>query len=406
MTDKTDNIDICEYNDSGELVESNKVKTFEKWDDFDIKPELLRGIYSVGFENPSAIQKRAIQPIIDGRDILGQAQSGCGKTATFSIGILQRVNTSIKKTQAIIISPTHELSLQTYRVIQSLSTLMPELVVKTLFGGTSVMEDAQDLKTNTPHIIVGCSGRIYDMAKRKYIHMEDINIFALDEADEMLSRGFKDQIYNIFQFLNENVQVALFSATMPSEVIELSKKFLRNPVHVTMKAENLTLECITQYFVALPDDHIKYDTVKDLFGQLNVGQCIIYVNSIKRVTDLYQAMIDEGFSVCCIHSSMQKDERTEAFNQFRIGSFRVLISSDITARGIDIQQVSTVINFDIPKNVATYLHRIGRSGRWGRKGMAINFVTRRDIYLMKNIEQHYKISIAELPTNFSNPGEP
>ena len=381
-------------------IDTNETCTkIENWEDLDIKPELLRGIFSCSYEKPSPIQQRAIKPIIEGRDVLGQAQSGTGKTATFTIGILNKIELSIKDVQAIIIAPTHELVDQISKVVKQIGSMMKGLHVKTLYGGTSVSEDAQDLRTNIPHIIVGCSGRIFDMIKRKNINMDSVRIFALDEADEMLSNGFKDQIYNIFQFLNETVQVVLFSATLPADVIELSKKFMRDPLHITMKAEKLNLECIKQYYIALPNDHIKFDTVKDLFSKISIGQCIIYVNSIKRVSDLYTSMTDEGFSVCNIHSGMTKDERDVAFKQFVSGEFRVLISSDVTARGIDIQQVSTVINFDIPKDVNTYLHRIGRGGRWGRKGTAINFVTRQDMQQLKIIESHYKIEISEFKTD-------
>lgn len=387
--------------DSTELVKPVNIQNIENWEDLNIKTEVLRGIYSCNYERPSPIQQKAIKPILDGFDVLGQAQSGTGKTATFTIGILNRIDIGLKQTQAIIISPTHELANQISKVVQQIGSMMKGLVVKTLYGGTSVSEDAQDLRANTPHIIVGCSGRIFDMIKRGHINMETVQMFALDEADEMLSYGFKEQIYNIFQFLNETVQVILFSATMPDDVIELSKKFMRNPVHIMMKAEKLNLECIRQYYIALPNDHSKFDTIKDLFTKISIGQCIIYVNSIKRVVDLFNAMTEEKFSVCSIHSSMTKQDRDCAFKQFIGGEFRVLISSDITARGIDIQQVSTVINFDIPKCVHTYLHRIGRSGRWGRKGMAINFMTRQDIPLIKNIESHYNSSIIELPDNFN-----
>ena len=390
-------VDLLQPTDKAVSTEIN----IENWEDLDIKPNLLRGIYSCNYEKPSPIQQKAIKPILDGHDVLGQAQSGTGKTATFTIGILNRVDTTLKQTQAIIIAPTHELANQISKVITQIGSMMKGLIVKTLYGGNLVSDDAQELRANTPHVIVGCSGRIFDMIKRKHINMEHIQMFALDEADEMLSFGFKDQIYNIFQFLNETVQVILFSATMPDDVVELSKKFMRNPVHIMMKAEKLNLECIRQYFVALPNDHSKYDTLKDLFTRISIGQCIIYVNSIKRVVDLYTAMVEEKFSVCCIHSSMTKQERDVAFKQFIGGEFRVLISSDITARGIDIQQVSTVINFDIPKCVHTYLHRIGRSGRWGRKGTAINFMTRQDVPLIKNIESHYNSSIVELPDNFA-----
>ena len=376
------------------VVEATLKKT-ENWEDFDIKPELLRGIFSCAYEKPSPIQQTGIKPILDGCDVLGQAQSGTGKTATFSIGILNRLDITLKTTQAIIIAPTHELVNQISKVVQQLGSMMKGLRVKTLYGGTSVSEDAQDLRDNVPHVIVGCSGRIFDMIKRKNINMENIQMFALDEADEMLSHGFKDQIYNIFQFLNETVQVILFSATLPPEVVELSKKFMRNPVHIMMKTEKLNLECIRQFYIAIPNDHVKYDTIKDLFSKISLGQCIIYVNSIKRVTDLYVAMVEEGFSVCNMHSGMEKEERNIAFKQFVSGEFRVLISSDLTSRGIDIQQVSTVINFDMPKCPHTYLHRIGRGGRWGRKGVAINFVTRQDMHLLKMIENHYSSTILE-----------
>ena len=274
---------------------------------------------------------------------------------------------------------------------------MEGLLVKTLVGGTSVMDDSSELKNNPPHVIVGTPGRVYDMIRRKNIRMNTIKLFVLDEADEMLSKGFKEQIYEIFKNFNEEIQVAIFSATMPEDVLTLTNKFMRDPVKIILKPEELTLECIQQYFVALPSDNDKFETLKDLFSFLEISQCIIYVNTIKRVNDLYEAMKKEGFPVCYIHSSMDKSERDKTFQQFRTGSSRVLISSGITARGIDVQQVSVVINFDITRDVHTYLHAIGRSGRYGRKGLAINFVTRHDLDQMRKIERHYGISIKELP---------
>jgi translation initiation factor 4A len=277
---------------------------------------------------------------------------------------------------------------------------MKGLKIKTMIGGTSIQEDAAEIKNDCPHIIVGCAGRIFDMIKRRFINIYKVKLFILDEADEMLASGFKDQIYNIFQYFNTDIQVALFSATMPPEMLTLTEKFMRDPVRIIVSPEKLTLECIEQYFVAMPDDYAKFFTLKDLFSVISINQCIIYCNSVKRVMDLYAAMTNDGFSVCAIHSSMDKSERDKTFLSFRNGGFRVLISSNVTARGIDIQQVSTVINFDIPKCTSTYLHRIGRSGRWGRKGCAINFVTKRDIYSMRNIEEHFKINIQELPMDY------
>ena len=377
------------------------IKTIEKWDEFDLDTSLLRGIYSFGFENPSQIQKTAILPIIEKHDIIAQAPSGTGKTGAFAVGALQRIDISQKKTQAIILAPTHELVRQITSVVKGIGSMMEGLVVKTLVGGTSVSEDAVDLRENVPHIIIGSVGRVNDMIRRRNIKMNDIKMFILDEADEMLSGGFIESVHFMFQGLNSNVQVAVFSATMPDEMLVLTNKFMRNPVKITVEAEKLNLEGISQFYIALVDDNSKFETVKDLLGQLTVNQMIIYANSVNRVIDLYDALIKENFAVCCLHSTMTSHERKEVLQDFRGSKYRIMISSDVTARGIDVQQVSTVINFDVPRNVNTYLHRIGRSGRWGRKGMAINFVTRQDIGNMKNIESHYKSTIEELPGDFS-----
>jgi translation initiation factor 4A len=372
------------------------------WDQLDIDVNILRGVYSHGFENPSPIQKKAIIPIIKGRDVIAQAQSGTGKTAAFTIGALSVVDLKENSTQVLILSPTRELCQQTSLVIQSIGGLMDGLRIKTLFGGTDLETGSSFLERTIPHIISGCTGRVFDMMRREKLSTKGIKLVILDEADEMLSSGFKEQVYNIFQRLNSNVQVALFSATLPDGIMPVVQKIMRNPVIIVVKNEMLTLEGITQYYAAVEDDRQKYITLKHLFSFLSVSQCIIYCNSIKRVTDLYEAMKEDGFPVCHIHSGMDKSEREKAFKQFRVGESRVLISSNVTARGIDIQQVSIVINFDLPKCVHNYLHRIGRSGRWGRKGVGINFITRRDVQKIKEIEAHYSSIIQELPTDLTN----
>ncbi len=379
---------------------SYSVQEIKSWDDFDLDPNLLRGIFAYGFEKPSPIQSKAIMPVIEGRDVIAQAQSGTGKTATFTIGALQRVNISESTTQVLILSPTRELSTQTTKVALSLSSFMDGIRIKTLVGGSSLEENGSSFSNkNIPHIISGCPGRVFDMMRRDKINGKTIKLIILDEADEMLSSGFKEQVYNIFQHLNNTVQVCLFSATLPESINGIIDKIMRNPVRVSVKKEQLTLEGIRQYFVALDDDRQKYTTLKNLYSFINMSQTIIYCNSIKRVQDLYEAMCEDLFPVCRIHSNMDKSERDKAFNEFRSGSSRVLISSNVTARGIDIQQVSVVVNFDLPKCVHTYLHRIGRSGRWGRKGVGINFITRRDIQSLKNIEEHYATQIQEMPSD-------
>ena len=377
---------------------SYEISSFDELENID--HNILRGIFGYGFEKPSPIQKKTIKPIIAGRDIIAQAQSGTGKTAAFSIGALSLINLKENNTQVLVLSPTRELTTQTAKVMSSIGSMMDGLRVKTLFGGSSTEEQSGFLKKTSPHIICGCPGRVHDMMRRGNITTKTIKLIILDEADEMLSQGFKEQVYNIFQYFDNNIQVALFSAKLSEEIQPIINKIMRNPVEITMKAEMLTLEGISQYFVAVEDDRQKYLTLKDIFSAISLSQCIIYCNSVKRVADLYEAMSEDVFPVCCVHSNMDTKDREHAFNEFKNGSCRVLISSNVTARGIDIQQVSTVINFDIPKDVHTYLHRIGRSGRWGRKGVGINFITRRDIPKLKEIEEYYACQINEMPSNF------
>lgn len=383
--------------DNQDLEQTANLPEVKTWDDLNVDPAILRSIYSHGFEIPSEIQRKAIPPIKDCRDLIAQAQSGTGKTGAFVIGSLSHVDVSKQTTQVIVLVPTHELVTQIFTVFQSLSDFMEGIVIRKMVGGTSVMDEMQELRDTVPHVVVGCTGRVFDMIKRRALSTRDIKICILDEADEMLSIGFKDQIYNIFQQLPSNVQIALFSATMPQPIIQLTNKFMRDPVKITMQPQELNLEGIKQYFIAMNNDYDKLDCLKDLFSRLTVSQTIIYANDVRRVKDLYEMMTKEGFAVCCIHREMTKQERSDAIKQFREGGYRMLISSNITARGIDVQQVNTVINFDIPRSVDVYLHRIGRSGRWGRKGVAINFVTKMDVRQMKTIEAHYGANIEEMP---------
>lgn len=383
------------------MTEIDSIPIFSNWDDLDLPVDLLRGIYSYGFEKPSPIQSKAIHPIMLGRDLIAQAQSGTGKTGSFSVGALTKVNISETTNQVLILVPTHELAHQITSVITGLSVMMNGLRVKTIVGGSSIEKDIYDMKNNVPHIIVGCPGRVYDMIRRRHIDASTLKLIILDEADEMLSNGFKEQVYHIFTNLHKDAQVVLFSATLPNDIYQITAKFMRDPIKICVKSESLTLEGIKQYYIAVNDDAQKYATLKDLYGLLSMSQCIIYANSIKRVQELCDAMMEDKFPVCCLHSGMDRGQREKVFEDFRTGQARVLVSSNVTSRGIDIQQVGVVINFDLPKDVHTYLHRIGRSGRWGRKGTGINFITRRDIFKIKEIETYYATQIEELPANFT-----
>ena len=377
-------------------------ETIESWDDdnVNLKQKLLRGIYGHGFENPSPIQKKAIIPMINRKDIIAQAQSGTGKTGAYSISTLQIVDSTIAETQSLILAPTRELAVQITDVIRNLSVQLGT-AVKLLIGGTPVREDIQEMRNTIPHIIVGTPGRVFDIIRNSHINTAKIKLLVLDEADEILSKGFEDQIHDIFQYLSSDAQIALFSATMPPELKHLTCKFMRDPVEILVKQEQVTLEGIKQFYVGLENDSTKFDTLKDIFSLISMSQCMIYCNSIKRVDHLYENMILEDYPVIKIHSGMSEAERRESHNDIKTGNARVIICTDLFARGIDIQQVSYVINFDVPSSVHTYIHRIGRSGRWGRKGVSINFVTKRDLFKIKEIEQYYNTHIEEMPMDFA-----
>ena len=374
----------------------------QNWDDLECSPDLLRGIYAIGFENPSPIQQKAILPITKERHVVAQAQSGTGKTGAFVIGALTRVDLTVNSTQILIISPTKELTVQTESVVKNIGSMMTGLMVESVYGGCITQKNGNSfLNKKNPHIICGCPGKIHEMLRRRTLNPRSIKLVIVDEVDEMLSSSFNEQLYNIFQQLNTDVQVALFSATMPPHIHRIVDQIVQNPVHITVKTEMLTLEGIQQFFLGVDDDEQKYESLKRIFSYLSVSQCIIYCNSVKRVQDLYEAMLQDNFPVCCIHRNMTREERDKSFTEFKGGKSRVIISTNITARGIDIQQVSVVINFDVPTCVDNYLHRIGRSGRWGRKGVGINFTTYRDVDYLKKIEEHYRCNIKELPTNLS-----
>lgn len=377
------------------------------WEDKDLnlKDKLLRGIYAYGFEKPSSIQKKAVMPFIYGingkrKDIIAQAQSGTGKTGAFVVGALQIMNEKVKKTQVLILAPTHELARQIKNVVDNLGNYL-KITSILLVGGTSVDENKKQLEKAVPQIVVGTPGRVHDIIRRNFLDVSKLDLLVLDEADEMLSTGFKEQMGNILQYMPENLQIGLFSATLNEELMQVAKTFMITPIKILVKNEELTLQGISQYYVNLNDDSEKYDTLKDIFSTLTISQSIIYCNSTRRVDDLEEAMLEDEFPVKKIHGKMTEAERKKTHAEFKSGSCRVLITSDLFSRGIDVQQVSVVINFDIPKSEYTYLHRIGRSGRWGRKGVAINFQTKYDTQKLKRFEEFYNTTIMEMPANYA-----
>lgn len=375
-------------------------KVVTSFDNMDLRDDLLRGIYAYGFEKPSAIQQRGIMPILAGHDTIAQAQSGTGKTATFSISVLQSISLSLRGTQALILAPTRELAQQIQKVVRALGDFL-HVTSHACIGGTLVRDDIRTLRDGV-QIVVGTPGRVFDMVNRQVMNLDSVKLFVLDEADEMLSRGFKDQIYDIFQHLPRQVQVCLFSATMPPDILDISVRFMRDPVRILVKKDELTLEGIKQFYVAVDREDWKFETLCDLYETLTITQAIIYCNTRRKVDWLTDKMGQRDFTVSSMHGDMTGQERELIMKEFRSGSSRVLITTDLLARGIDVQQVSLVINYDLPPNRENYIHRIGRSGRFGRKGVAINFVTQDDVRAMRELEAHYNTQIEEMPMNVAD----
>lgn len=373
-------------------------KTF---DAMNLKPDLLRGIYAYGFEKPSAIQQRAIRPILRGRDIIAQSQSGTGKTGCFGISALQLLSENSRETQVLIMSPTRELAEQTAKVITALGDFM-NVKCHAAIGGKSLGLDLKELERGGCQVISGTPGRVYDLIKRNALQTQHLKVMILDEADEMLTRGFKEQIYDIYRYLPAHTQVVLMSATLPASVLEMTQKFMNDPIRILVRRDELTLEGIKQFFIAVEKEEWKLDTLCDLYDTLTITQAVIFCNTRQKVDWLAGKMKENNFTVSAMHGEMDQASRDSVMEEFRSGSSRVLIATDIWGRGIDVQQVSLVICYDLPTNRELYIHRIGRSGRFGRKGLAINFVRDEDVRLLRDIEQFYSTQIEEMPTNVSD----
>ena len=366
------------------------------FDDFDLNDNLLRGIYSYGFENPSDIQIKALPIINAKRDLIAQAQSGTGKTGAFTIGALNIMDVELKKTQVLILNPTYELVNQNYDVMKALGQYMNVTIMKVV-GKTSVEECKRELQKE-PQIIIGTPGRVLDMINKRFLYTKDIKLLIFDEADEMLSTGFQDNIYNIIQYISKTTQICLFSATKNDYTLDLCDKFLNNPETILVENKNVTLEGIQQYKVVINEEW-KYDTLIDIYNLVNISQCIIYINYKNKLMNVYDELIRNNYPVDYIHGEVTKDEREKKLLNFKNGQTRILLSTDLLSRGIDVQQLNLVINFDLPKSKETYVHRIGRSGRYGRKGVAINFITNRELGYLSELEEHYNIKIDDLPQN-------
>jgi translation initiation factor 4A len=377
-------------------AEEYEVAEYEKFDDMELPAELLRGVYAYGFEKPSNIQKKAIKPIADGQDILAQANSGTGKTGSFVIGSLARVDITLQKVQVLCMAPTRELAQQIHFVASSLGGMMG-LKIYAAMGKTPVRDDVRALERGV-HFLVGTPGRIYDLMNRKAFTTEHIRVIIVDEADQMLEDRFREQLqYILAMGFPSTTRCALFSATMNPSVVEFAEGLLVNPVRILVPPEEVSLKGIRQYRVDLEREEWKFEVLLDLYKNLNIAQGLIYCNKRQKAEWLAEKMTNAGFPITCIHGDMDVKDRMDRMTSFRKGETRVLISTDLLARGIDVQQVSLVINYELPTQMDNYIHRIGRSGRFGRKGTSINLISNEDKRLMKDIEDHYAITVEQLP---------
>jgi len=381
------------------LLESNWDESVEKFEDLNLKKDLLRGIFGLGFVHPSVIQQKGILPIIKGRDVIAQAQSGSGKTATFAIGVLQTINPEELKIQALILVSTRELAEQINEVIKSLGKFMG-IKIHLCIGGTNVGNDKKVLQEGV-HVIVGTPGRVIDLMKRDFLQPTFLRTLVLDEADEMLSKGFVEEINNIMKLIPSDCQICLFSATMPPEIIKMTETIMNNPAKILVKNEDLTLKGIKQFFIQCANDDVKFDNMIEIFSSMEIVQCMIYVNTREKAEQLAQKMKDKGFVCSCLHGMMPAEQRNTTMNEFRSGSSRILISTDLLARGIDVHQVGLVLNFDLPMKKEEYIHRVGRTGRYGRRGIAINLISKLEAKHLMEIEQHYSTQISKLPEDLS-----
>ncbi|XP_074359826.1 eukaryotic initiation factor 4A-10-like isoform X1 [Apium graveolens] len=373
----------------GEEFFTSYEEVYDSFDAMGLETNLLRG-----FEKPSAIQQQGIVPFCKGLDVIQQAQSGTGKTAVFCSGVLQQLDYNVVECQALVLAPNRELAQQINKVMRALGDYLG-VKVHACVDGISIREDQRILSSGV-HVVVGTLGRVSNMLRRKTLSSDYIRMFVLDEADEMLLKEFK-KIHDILQLIPPEVQVGVFSATMPPEALEITRKFMNKPVRILVKRDELILESIKQFYVNVDKEEWKLETLYDLYETLAITQSVIFVNTRRKVDRLTDKMRSHDHTVSAIHGDMDQNTIYIIMREFCSGSSRVLITTDLLARGIDVQQVSLVINYDLPTQPENYLHRIGRSGRFGRKGVAINFVTKDDERMLIDIQKFYYVIVEELP---------
>jgi translation initiation factor 4A len=367
------------------------------FDSLNLNENLLKGIYLHGFTQPSKIQIKGIGSINSGRDCILQSQSGTGKTATYLLGVLNRLVPEDKFCQGLIITPTRELATQVMEVALNLSKYTEYKFAKCT-GGSDVMQNITDLKTS--NVVIGTVGRIFHMITERKINVHKLKFIVLDEADELLSDDISDKLQNIFDKAPAGIQVVLISATMSVNVFNASKKLMHDPIKVLLKNNEVIVDLISQFYLDVESEELKFDTLMDLYNLVSTSQAIIFCNTIRKVEWLEQNLKQNNFTITVIHSNMTQQERDNTVKDFRDGKTRLLLTTDLLSRGIDIPQVNMVINYDLPPNKETYVHRIGRCGRFDKKGVAITMVKMtdpNDVKTFNKMKHFYKMDIREMP---------
>jgi len=390
-----------------ETIKKDKIVVYEKWEDYDLKEELLRGLFAMGFDHPSYIQKTSIMPIISGKDVRAQAQSGTGKTGAFAVAALQTLRPSNGKAQILIVVNTLEIAKQNFDRVLDFGQFM-EFKIALLVAGIPMDQNRHELR-NGVDIVVGTPGRINHMIRDGHFDASGVRLFIVDEADEMLKSEFKDQMRSIFAAFNFDIlKSALFSATWEEDALEMSKQILENPITIDLRQDELTLKGIEQYLVNIGSrpldkdaaDDIKIACLQKILTTRSVGQCIVFVQSKRKTEKVFMKIKDAvSFPVAMITGDMSPADRASSVKGVANGTTRVLISTPVTSRGIDIPHLSVVINMDIPRldDKSSYIHRIGRAGRYGRKGKAINIIFADEVSIIEDLKTHYQTTIDQMP---------
>lgn len=367
--------------------------------DFLLKPELLRAIVDCGFEHPSEVQQECIPQAILGMDVLCQAKSGMGKTAVFVLATLQQVEPVDGEVSVIILCHTRELAYQIKNEYARFSKYTPDVKTAVFFGGVSIKQDQETLKNNTPHMVVGTPGRILALVKQKVLNLKKVKHFVLDECDKMLEAlDMRRDVQDIFRQTPHDKQTMMFTATLDKDIRPICKKFMQNPLEIYVDDEaKLTLHGLQQHYVKLQENE-KNRKLNDLLDALEFNQVCIFVKSVARANELNKLLVECNFPSICIHSGLNQEERINRYKSFKEFNKRIMVATDIFGRGIDIERVNIVINYDMPDGADTYLHRVGRAGRFGTKGLGITFVSSaEDSQVLNQVQERFEVNITELP---------